>query len=74
MGSSNKKSKKRGVNEFRSQGILEVQEILDGNDSKYGSAIGEQLGAVQEQPEDIKGAAVANWPNFVFTLNFYLIS
>ena len=60
MGSSNKKSKKRGVNEFRSQGILEVQEILDGNDSKYGSAIGEQLGAVQEQPEDIKGAAVAN--------------
>jgi hypothetical protein len=48
MGSSNKKTKKRGVNEFRSQGILEVQEILDGHDSKYGSAIGEQLGAVQE--------------------------
>ena len=61
MGSSSKKTKKRGENEFRSQGILEVQEILDGHDSKYGSAIGEQLGAVQEQQEEIKGAAVGNW-------------
>jgi hypothetical protein len=39
MGSSNKKTKKRGLNEFRSQGILEVEEILEGHDSKYGSAI-----------------------------------
>jgi len=60
MGSSSKKTKKRGENEFRSQGILEVQEILDGHDSKYGSAIGEQLGAVQQQKEEIKGAAVGN--------------
>ena len=52
MGSSSKKTtKKRGENEFRSQGILEVQEILDGHESKYGSAIGEQLGVVQEQEE-----------------------
>ena len=61
MGSSNtKKSKKRGENEFRSQGILEVQEILDGHESKYGSAIGEQLGAVEEQQEEIKIAGVGN--------------
>ena len=41
MGSSTKKSKKRGENEYRSQGILEVQEILNDHESKYGSAIGE---------------------------------
>ena len=57
MGSSTKKNKKRGENEFRSQGILEVQEILDGHESKYGSAIGEQLGPVEEQQEQIKVAA-----------------
>ena len=49
MGSNTKKNKKRNENEFRSQGILEVQEILDGHESKYGSAIGEQLGPVHEQ-------------------------
>ena len=49
-GSSSKKgNKKRGLNDFRSQGILEVQEILDDHDSKFGSAMGDQLlGAVQE--------------------------
>ena len=59
MGSSSKKTKKRGENEFRSQGILEVQEILDGHDSKYGSAIGDQLGAIQEQQEEVKVGAGA---------------
>ena len=48
MASSNKKSKKRTENEFRSQGILEVQEILEMHESKYGSAIGDQLDVVQE--------------------------
>ena len=61
MGSSTKKSKKRGENEFRSQGMLEVQEILDGHESKYGSAIGEQLDVVREQQEEIKVGANANW-------------
>ena len=47
--SSKKSNKKRGMNDFRSQGILEVQEILDDHDSKFGSAMGDQLlGAVQE--------------------------
>jgi hypothetical protein len=46
MGSSNKKTKKRGLNEFRSQGILEVEEILESHDSKYGSAIADMLGVV----------------------------
>ena len=48
MASSNKQSKKRNENEFRSQGMLEVQEILDMHESKYGSAIGDQLDIVQE--------------------------
>ena len=59
-GSSSKKgNKKRGMNEFRSQGILEVQEILDDHDSKFGSALdGDQLlGAVQEQAEEVQVAA-----------------
>jgi len=60
MGSNTKKNKKRNENEFRSQGILEVQEILDGHESKYGSAIGEQLGPVHEQQEEIKVGAGAN--------------
>lgn len=60
MGSGTKKNKKRGENEFRSQGILEVQEILDGHESKYGSAIGEQLGQVQEQQDEFKIGAGAN--------------
>ena len=59
MNSGTKKNKKRGENEFRSQGILEVQEILDGHDSKYGSAIGDQLESVHEQQEEIK-VAVGN--------------
>lgn len=63
MGSSNKKTKKRGLNEFRSQGILEVEEILESHDSKYGSAIEEQLGAIQEQHEEVKVGA-GNWIYF----------
>lgn len=63
MGSSNKKTKKRGLNEFRSQGILEVEEILESHDSKYGSAIGDQLGAIQEQHEEVKVGA-GNWIYF----------
>ena len=54
MNSSNKKNKKRSENEYRSQGLLEVQEILDDHESKYGSAIGDQLGVVQEQKEEVK--------------------
>ena len=46
MASSNKTNKKRKENEFRSQGVLEVQEILDMHESKYGSAIGDQLDVV----------------------------
>ena len=69
MGSNTKKNKKRNENEFRSQGILEVQEILDGHESKYGSAIGEQLGPVHEQQEEIKVGAGANWVR----LRFYRI-
>ena len=42
MSSSAKKNKKRGENEYRSQGLLEVQEILEDHESKYGSAIGDQ--------------------------------
>ena len=41
IGSSNKKTKKRGLNDFRSQGILEVEEILEDHESKYGSATAE---------------------------------
>ena len=40
--------------------MLEVQEILDGHESKYGSAIGEQLDVVREQQEEIKVGANAN--------------
>ena len=54
MASSNKKTKKRTENEFRSQGILEIQEILTNHDGKYGSAIGEQIAQEGEQPEDLK--------------------
>ena len=43
---SKKNSKKRGVNDFRSQGVLEVNEILEAHESKYGSAIGDQLDVV----------------------------
>ena len=35
--SSKKSNKKRGMNDFRSQGILDLHEILDDNDSKFGS-------------------------------------
>ena len=31
-----------------------MQEILDDHESKYGSAIGDQLGVVQEQKEEVK--------------------
>ena len=73
MGSSSKKTKKRNENEFRSQGILEVQEILDGHDSKYGSAIGDQLGAIQEQQEEVKVGAGATWVMIdrIFQLLFF---
>ena len=73
MGSSSKKTKKRNENEFRSQGILEVQEILDGHDSKYGSAIGDQLGAIHEQQEEVKVGAGATWVmiDSIFLLLFF---
>ena len=54
MNSSAKKNKKRSENDYRSQGLLEAQEILDDHESKYGSAIGDQLGVVQEQQEEVK--------------------
>ena len=53
MASSSKKNKKRGENDYRSQGVLEVQEILNMHESKYGSAVGDDmLSAIQEQNEE----------------------
>ena len=48
MASSSKKNKKRNINEFRSQGVLEVSQILDDHENKYGSAVADQLDIVQE--------------------------
>ena len=53
-------NKKRNENEYRSQGMVEVQEILDAHESKYGSAIGDQLDVVQEQQQEIKSNAIAS--------------
>ena len=69
MNSSAKKNKKRNENEYRSQGLLEVQEILDDHDSKYGSAIGDQLGMVKESQEEIKLGSGA-WDQNEFVVIF----
>ena len=48
MASSSKKNKKRSLNDFRSQGVLEVNQILDDHENKYGSALADQLDVVPE--------------------------
>ena len=69
MNSSAKKNKKRNENEYRSQGLLEVQEILDDHESKYGSAIGDQLGMGRESQEEIKVGSDA-WDHDEFVVIF----